>query len=174
EVTGQAAVAIVEAHDVKAAAGDLAAELVLPEDHLRAQAHDQQQRRMLRVAERLVLDADAVGIEVRHLALLSVEESSPPGAGERLPRVLGLRKAIGNRVEHHRVEAEAAMSAAYLDVVGLYRALFEAGAPVRDAVGAAEDRRRRHGRRLVQVGQDLGIVIAYLAAGDQLVEAADV
>ena len=52
-------VAVVEAHDVKARAGELAAEVLVPGDHLRAQAHDQQRGRVGRVAEGLVAEGDA-------------------------------------------------------------------------------------------------------------------
>ena len=58
---GFADVAVVEADDAKAARGELAAEIVVPVDHLGAEAHDQQQRFRGRVAENLVADVDAVG-----------------------------------------------------------------------------------------------------------------
>ena len=41
-----AAVAVVEAHHVKSPRGELLAELVGPPDHLRAEPHDQDQRRV--------------------------------------------------------------------------------------------------------------------------------
>ena len=53
------AVAVVVADHVEAAAGEVAAEVVTPGDHLRAEAHDQQHRRVGRVAERLVAEGDA-------------------------------------------------------------------------------------------------------------------
>ncbi len=53
-------VAVVEAHDVKAARREIAAEIVLPGDHLRAEAHDQQRRLISRIAERLVTERDVV------------------------------------------------------------------------------------------------------------------
>ena len=51
-------VAVVEAHHIQPARGELPAEVLLPGDHLRAQAHDQQRRRILRVAKRLVTEGD--------------------------------------------------------------------------------------------------------------------
>ena len=61
KVRGFADVAVVETDDAKAARGELAAELVVPMDHLGAEPHDQQQRFRSRIAENLVADVDAVG-----------------------------------------------------------------------------------------------------------------
>ncbi len=61
DARGAADVAIVEAHDVKAARGDLLAEAVVPQDHLRAEAHDEQHCRLGPVAERAVAKLHAVG-----------------------------------------------------------------------------------------------------------------
>jgi hypothetical protein len=47
-------VAVVEPHDEEAARGQPLAERVAPRDHLRAQAHDQDERRIRAVTERLV------------------------------------------------------------------------------------------------------------------------
>ena len=58
---GFADVAVVEADDAKAARGELAAEIVIPMDHLGAEPHDQQQRFRGRVAENFVANVDAVG-----------------------------------------------------------------------------------------------------------------
>ena len=58
---GLADVAIVEANDTKAARGELAAEIIIPMDHLGAEPHDQQQRFRGRIAENFVADVDAVG-----------------------------------------------------------------------------------------------------------------
>jgi orotidine-5'-phosphate decarboxylase len=56
---GRAAdVAVVKAHHVQAARRKLCAEVLLPGDHLRAEAHDQQRRRIGRVAEGLVAEGD--------------------------------------------------------------------------------------------------------------------
>lgn len=63
----QAAVAIVEAHDAETLARQCCAERVGPGDRLHAQPHDQHDRRRLRVAERLVVDAHAVRVGRRHL-----------------------------------------------------------------------------------------------------------
>ena len=60
-VRGFADVAVVEADDAKAARGELAAEIVVPMDHLGAEPHDQQQRFRGRIAEDFVADVDAVG-----------------------------------------------------------------------------------------------------------------
>ena len=58
---GLADVAVVEADDAKAACGELAAEIIIPMDHLGAEPHDQQQRFRGRIAENFVADVDAVG-----------------------------------------------------------------------------------------------------------------
>ncbi len=56
---GRAAdVAIVEAHHEKTALGELLAEVLLPGDHLGAEAHDQQRRRIGGVAVGLVAEGD--------------------------------------------------------------------------------------------------------------------
>ena len=60
QVRGAPDVAIVEADDEEAARGELLAELLVPEQHLRRQAHDEQQRRGVRRAEGLVAELDAV------------------------------------------------------------------------------------------------------------------
>ena len=61
-------VAIVEADDTEAACGELLAELVVPQHHLRAQAHDQEQRLGVRRAENVVANLDAIGLgELRRL-----------------------------------------------------------------------------------------------------------
>ncbi len=61
EVAGLADVAVVEADDAKAARGELPAEIVVPQDHLGAEPHDQQHRLRIGVAEDLVTKVDAVG-----------------------------------------------------------------------------------------------------------------
>ena len=54
---GRAAdVAVVKAHHVQPARGELLAEVLLPSDHLGAKAHDQQRRRIGPVAEGLVAE----------------------------------------------------------------------------------------------------------------------
>ena len=58
DVRRLADVAVVEADDVKAAAGQLAAEVVRPRDHLRGQAHHQKGGRLGGIAERLVAELD--------------------------------------------------------------------------------------------------------------------
>src|SRR5262249_4109018 len=65
---GLADVAIVEADHAEAARGDLLAERVVPQHHLRAQTHDEQHRLRLGVAENVVADVDGVGAgELRRL-----------------------------------------------------------------------------------------------------------
>ena len=61
EAGGQSDVTVVEADDAKPARRQRDAELVVPGDHLRRQAHDQHQRRRLRVAKGVVGEFDAVG-----------------------------------------------------------------------------------------------------------------
>ena len=58
EVRRAADVAVVVADHEEAALGQLRAEVVVPGDHLRAEAHDQQHRRVARVPEGLVTDVD--------------------------------------------------------------------------------------------------------------------
>jgi hypothetical protein len=69
-------VAVVEADDAKARVDELAAEVHVPRDHLRAEAHDQQQRRVRRVAERVVAEADPSA----DISELFVHETDPTGA----------------------------------------------------------------------------------------------
>jgi hypothetical protein len=60
---GLADVAVVETDDAKAARGELAAEVVVPVDHLGAEPHDQQQRFRGGIAEDLVAEVDAIGAD---------------------------------------------------------------------------------------------------------------
>jgi hypothetical protein len=54
-----AGVAVVEADDVKAAIGEAPAEVLVPPDHLDAEAHDQENRWVGRRAEGLVAEPDS-------------------------------------------------------------------------------------------------------------------
>ena len=65
EVGGQPDVAVVEADDGEAAVDELATEAVGPADHLRAEAHDQQERFATRLGEDLEGDLDATLRAVR-------------------------------------------------------------------------------------------------------------
>ena len=56
-------VAVIEADDAEAARGELAAEIVVPQDHLGAEPHDQEHRLGIGVAKNLVTDVDAVGAD---------------------------------------------------------------------------------------------------------------
>jgi hypothetical protein len=67
---GLADVAVVEAHDVEAARGEILAEGFIPQDHLRAETHDEHERRIALVPEGLVLELDSVGGDLRHGVLL--------------------------------------------------------------------------------------------------------
>ena len=63
---GRAAdVAVVEADDAVAAVGEEAAEALVPGDHLRRQAHHEEERRAVGLAHLLVAELDPVGR--RHL-----------------------------------------------------------------------------------------------------------
>jgi len=62
----EAAVSIVEPDDVETPGGELLAEGLVPAEHLRAQPHDEKQRRGIRIAKRLVFDFDAVGVSSWH------------------------------------------------------------------------------------------------------------
>lgn len=54
-------VAVVEAYDAEAAPDELAAEALVPLDHLQREAHHEDDRRIGRGPERVVLELDAVG-----------------------------------------------------------------------------------------------------------------
>ncbi len=66
ELGRESDVAIVVADDVEAALDQLVDEAVIPGDELGAEAHDQQQRRVLLVAVDLVLDLETVGLQSSH------------------------------------------------------------------------------------------------------------
>ena len=55
-------VAVVEADDEEAATGQLGTEVLVPGEHLRAQPHDQEQRRVAAVAEGVVAEADVADV----------------------------------------------------------------------------------------------------------------
>src|SRR5690349_17622872 len=89
-------VAVVETNDEKAARGQLAAEVLMPGDHLRAEAHDQQHRRVSGVAESLVAEGDApadvallLGHDSSRLAMFTAVHprlsgrSGPDGVGSK-------------------------------------------------------------------------------------------
>ncbi|MCY1225217.1 hypothetical protein D9M72_374070 [compost metagenome] len=61
QARGLSDVAVVEADDAVAATGQAFAEGFVPRNHLRAQAHDEQQRWRRRIAEAVVGQLDAVG-----------------------------------------------------------------------------------------------------------------
>ncbi|HYN91818.1 MAG TPA: hypothetical protein VER75_07845, partial [Thermoleophilaceae bacterium] len=73
-------VAVVEADHVEAALGEALAQLQVPVDQLHPQAHHQQQRRIVRVADRLVGDLEPSDVRARlhHL----------PGSCTRVPETL--------------------------------------------------------------------------------------
>jgi hypothetical protein len=62
----EADVAVVEPHDVEAAAGEQLAEALVPAQHLNPEPHDQQHRGVRWVAEGLVFQLDAVGLRAGH------------------------------------------------------------------------------------------------------------
>ncbi len=68
-------VAVVEADDAEAALGQHGAELLLPAEHLHRQAHDQDQRLAVGIADLLVGDLDAVG---RCQPLVGEDSAHPP------------------------------------------------------------------------------------------------
>ena len=72
---GRAAdVAVVEADDAEAALGQQRAEALVPGDHLRRQAHHQQQRLAVGVAHLLVAELDPVGGRDQLLAEACIRE----------------------------------------------------------------------------------------------------
>jgi hypothetical protein len=66
DLARQADVAVVEPDHMVAARRERGAELVVPENHLRGQPHDEEQRARAGGAEDLVLELDAVGARARH------------------------------------------------------------------------------------------------------------
>jgi hypothetical protein len=63
----QAAIAVVESDHAEASVDESVAERVRPRHELHAEPHDQQDRRRRRIAERFVLDRDAVRRDCRHV-----------------------------------------------------------------------------------------------------------
>src|SRR5664279_1571728 len=83
---------------------------------------------------------------------IAIQPRASAAAIEALPLALGLRQAVGNRVPGKRVEAETEMARLDLDVLVQRAFLFDTALPCDHAVGAAEDRRHRHGGRHAQRG----------------------
>ena len=87
EFGGQSDVAVVEADNAIAGIGDLLAESLAPIDHLRAQSHDQQDRRCIDVAELVVTNLE-VARRRGATALSHVDHHAPttrgyaPGRGD--------------------------------------------------------------------------------------------
>ena len=73
------AVAVVEAHDVVAALDELGDQPGRPVQHLHAEAHDQQQRRVGAVAERLAAQLDAAADVDQPLAVVGGDRLRPAG-----------------------------------------------------------------------------------------------
>src|SRR6266851_6748072 len=97
------------------------------------------------------------------------DEMAPATAVEFLPRALRLSEAVGDGVDCRRMMAEAAVAAIDLDVLDLGPVFVQAGLPGADAVGAAEDGGRRHGRCLDQRIKQ--ILVFDLAAARDLIGA---
>ena len=89
EVGGAADVAVVEADHVKATLREPLAEVLVPGDHLRRQAHDQQDRRVVRIPEGLVAEGHApadVAELLGHRAIVDKELGPPRAPGQaRIP-----------------------------------------------------------------------------------------
>ncbi len=66
EPGGQTHIAIVETDDVETPRHQLVDEVVFPRDQLSSEAHDEQERRVGRIAGRLVFDLYPVGGDVGH------------------------------------------------------------------------------------------------------------
>mmetsp|Transcript_21663 Transcript_21663/g.84311 ORF Transcript_21663/g.84311 Transcript_21663/m.84311 type:complete len:879 (+) Transcript_21663:692-3328(+) len=86
---------------------------------------------------------------------------------EPAPRALGLEvgplafrlgQPVGQRVERHRVEAQADVTGVDLDVLGQRRGLIDAAAPGHDPIGLGVDRGGGHRRRLADGLNELGVV----------------
>ena len=81
DLAGFADVAIVEADDVVAARRQRLAEGLVPDDHLRAQPHDQQQGGICRPPEGLAADVDAIGLDEPFAGIeRNIGHGQPPDA----------------------------------------------------------------------------------------------
>ena len=77
EVRRQADISVVVAHDEEALGGQPLAQRFRPEGQLGAEAHDEQQGRILAAAERLVLDLDTVCLRACHASSRVVRQYRP-------------------------------------------------------------------------------------------------
>src|SRR5579871_820928 len=96
---------------------------------------------------------------------IGIDQAAPARAVERLPLSLGLCEAIGDRIDHGRMMAHAAMAALDLDALGDRGGFLLATLPGADAVGAAEDRRGWHWRRFRQRPAETVVLLGAAAAG---------
>src|SRR5688572_20377060 len=100
---------------------------------------------------------------------IAVEPLSPAAPMERPPFALALPETIGHRVPRRGMHADAEVARLHLDALGARLLNLQAALPRHDSVGAAEDRRRRYGRRLAHA-RDRDVVVEPVAA-HHLVEA---
>src|SRR6516165_3438659 len=97
-------------------------------------------------------------------ATLAVQDRAPAVAREGLPLPFREREPVGDREQHDRAPAQAAVTRRHLDVLALRALALAAGLPVRDAVALAVDRGRWDRRRLAQAFHPLGHLAAEVAA----------
>src|SRR5438270_13674355 len=81
---------------------------------------------------------------------IRINQAAPAAAVEWRPLAFRLCQAVGDRIDHGRMVAHAAMAALDLDALRGRGGLFHAALPGADAVRAAEDRGGRHRWRLRQ------------------------
>jgi hypothetical protein len=101
---------------------------------------------------------------------IRINQTAPARAIER-PFAFGLRQTIGDRVDHGRMMAHAAMAAFDLDAFGHRGRFLSAVLPGADAVGAAEDRGGRHRRRAGERSAEARVFLLGAAAAGHLIDA---
>ena len=99
EVGGAADVAVVEADDVEATLGELCAEVLVPGDHLRRQAHDQQDRGVVGVAEGLVAEGHAPPDVAELLGHPTIVENAPSASAQQTVLQCRVNELLTSAVE---------------------------------------------------------------------------
>ena len=129
------------------------------------------------------LEADAVGSELHRcgggsgqpaVAIASgsavrKNQRRAPETSKRRHWPIGCARRSATAYSTSRIGAHADVARRHLDVLDQRAGIVQAAAPRDDAVAARVDRRRRHRRRLPDLGHQLGV--ADLASAQQLVDA---
>ena len=95
-------VAVVVADDVEAAAREVGAEVLVPAEHLRAQAHDEQHGGIGGVAERLEADLDVAADAAEALGHAEVNLAGAPRRASRSASARGRSRAAAQRSQPRR------------------------------------------------------------------------